>query len=167
MSIHRCTSFVLVGALIAVNQTHAITTDVAGQTSSISNGFTAIFHPEGSHFHSSNLTELPPGNPDILLPGVAEVGGFFGDEEIRGVSEFELQNAAEKATLLFDVLDLFELGLSPESSGIDGLFGESEQRPLVVPRIGQSRYAAELFDGQIDRLGAGQDRFDDVGSQEN
>ena len=61
-----------------------------GQTYSVGNGFTGGTHPEGSHFHSSNLDELPVGNPPTIFPGAAEVGGFFGDEEIRGISEFSL-----------------------------------------------------------------------------
>ena len=98
---------------------------IPGQTYSIGNGFTGGTHPEGSHFHSSNLDELPVGNPSIIFPGAAEVGGFFGDEEIRGISEFSLDEAAYyKAILLFDVLDTFAEGLSLEPSGIDGLFGQ-------------------------------------------
>ena len=99
---------------------------IAGEAFSVGNGFTAGTHPEGSHFHSSNLDELPPGNPPIILPGAAEVGGFFGDEEIRGIAEFHLEPGAtvDEAVLMFDVLDTFLEGLSPEPSGVDGLFGQ-------------------------------------------
>ena len=101
-------------------------TSVSGTTYSVGNGFTGGTHPEGSHFHSSNLDELPAGNPPTIFPGAAEVGGFFGDEEIRGISEFDLEPGAtvDAAVLSFDVLDTFLEGLSPEFSGIDGLFGQ-------------------------------------------
>ena len=123
MRIHRGLLILLL-ALIPPNQVFAANVDIAGTTYSIANGFTGLSHFDGSHFHSSNLTELPSGNPPIVLPGVAEVGGFFGDEEIRGVSEFALQGSASTATVFFDVLDMFALGLSPVPSGIDGLFGQ-------------------------------------------
>jgi hypothetical protein len=119
-------SFLVVFAIICMNQASAFETDLVGTTSSIGNGFTGGSHPAGSHFHSSNLDVLPAGNPSIIVPGAAEVGGFFGDEEIRGVSEFELQGAeaADAATLKFDVFDTFAAGLSPEASGVDGLFNQ-------------------------------------------
>ena len=100
---------------------------VPGQTASIGNGFTDRIHPEGSHFHTSNLdpTDLPSGNPPLIpAPGVAEVGGFFGDEEVRAVSEFSIVglSSASQVTLLFDVFDVSSLGASPDP--IDGLFGQ-------------------------------------------
>lgn len=99
---------------------------ILGTTYSIGNGFLSGTHPEGSHFHSSNLEELPPGNPPVFFDGAAEVGGFFGDEEIRGISEFDLESGAtvDQALLVFDVLDTFLEGLSPESRGVDGLFNQ-------------------------------------------
>lgn len=114
---------------------------IQGAAYSIGNGFTTgATHPEGSHFHSSNLAVLPPGNPPIFQNNAAEVGGFFGDEEVRGAAEFHIDSgvAVEQAVLFFEVFDLFEAGLSPEISGVDGLFG---QGPLdgvvdVFPYIG-------------------------------
>jgi|GEM_PF-3113914 len=122
---------------------------ISGTTYSIGNGFTGGSHPEGSHFHSSNLEELPAGNPPIIFPGAAEVGGFFGDEEIRGISEFHLEpgETVDEAVLRFDVLDTFLEGLSPEFDGIDGLFG---QGPLdgvvdVFPYLGDGSEAASDY----------------------
>ena len=120
MRIQRCVSILLFSALIVGAEVYADTiSGIEGTTYSVANGFTAGTHPEGSHFHSSNLEDLPPGNPSVPLSGVAEVGGFFGDEEVRGVTEFPLQAAAPQAILEFDVLDLFELGISPEVNGVD------------------------------------------------
>jgi hypothetical protein len=101
------------------------TVEISGVTYAIGNGFTAdSTHPEGSHFHSSNLGSLPAENPSIPLAGVAEVGGFFGDEEVRGLSEFSLvgQQVAQSAMLQFTLLDLVELGISPDALG--GIFGQ-------------------------------------------
>lgn len=101
---------------------------ILGETASIGNGFTDTgVHPEGSHFHTSNLVpgDLPPGNPPLIpVDQVAEVGGFFGDEEVRGVSEFNLvgQPVATSATVVFDVFDLTSAGLNVTPLG--GLFGQ-------------------------------------------
>lgn len=103
----------------------ASTDHVDGATYSIGNAFTGGIHAEGSHFHSSNLSVLPPGNPAVLFPGSAEVGGFFGDEEVRGISEFEVGDTEViEAELFFDVFDLFLVGAIPETSGVGGLFGQ-------------------------------------------
>lgn len=125
MRIQRCVSILVISGLLAGTVVQADTVSgIEGTTYSIANGFTAGSHPMGSHLHSSNLDELPPGNPFIPLAGVAEVGGFFGDEEVRGVSEIPLQVSATQAILEFEVLDLFEMGISPEVNGVDGLFGQ-------------------------------------------
>jgi hypothetical protein len=90
---------------------------------SVSNGFTTLgTHPQGSHFHSTNLDDLPAGNPSIPVFNVAEVGGFFGDEEVRGLAEFDLQgrDIATQANLFFDVYDVSAIGIEP----IGGLFGQ-------------------------------------------
>lgn len=108
-----------------------IINDLPGNVYAIGNGFTAGNHPEGSHFHSSNLIDLPDGNPPIILPGVAETGGFFGDEEIRGVAEFPVQDMFLRATLQFDVFDTFEAGISPIASGVDGLFGQGSYEGFI------------------------------------
>lgn len=99
--------------------------ELHGVTYAVANGFTAdSTHPEGSHFHSSNLGDLPAENPAIPLSAVAEVGGFFGDEEVRGLSEFNLvgQQVATTATLQFRVLDIAAIGISPDALG--GIFGQ-------------------------------------------
>ena len=105
---------------------------VAGTTYTIANGFTEGTHPVGSHFHSSNLSILPPGNPSIILPAAAGVGGFFGDEEVRGISEFPVgETEVVSAVLSFDVLDLFEAGLSPDPNGVGGLYGQDPLEGFV------------------------------------
>ncbi len=118
----------LLGVLLAcsaVSRAQAVTQEdlLLAATYAVSNGFTAAgTHPEGSHFHSSNLNDLPSGNPTIPVPGVAEVGGFFGDEEVRGVAEFDLfgRNTTLQAILSFDVYDVSDIAFNP----IGGLFGQ-------------------------------------------
>jgi hypothetical protein len=54
-----------------------------GFTFSVADGFTGL-SGQGTHFHSSTGGDF--GNP----AGKAEVGGFFGSEEVRGLSEYNL-----------------------------------------------------------------------------
>ena len=123
-------SLVLLGP-IGVTQAQS---QLLGDAYAVANGFIADgSHPEGSHFHSSNLDTLPPGNPSLPDVHVAEVGGFFGDEEVRGLVEFDLRDASasEEAYLLFDVRDVSDFAGVP----IGGIFGQ------------------EALDGTIDVLG--------------
>jgi len=119
------------GRINAVETSMETSTVVKGNTFSVSNGFTAGNHPVGSHFHSSNLSDLPNGNPPINVVGAAEVGGFFDEEEIRGVSEFDVQSPVLQATLSFEVLDLFEEGLVFEERGVDGLFNQGAFEGII------------------------------------
>lgn len=102
-----------------------------GNTFAVSNGFTAGNHPAGSHFHSSNLAELPSDNPQINFAGVAEVGGFFGEEEVRGISEFDVQDVVSSAELLFEVFDLFEAGQILDEDGVSGLYDQGRLQGVV------------------------------------
>jgi hypothetical protein len=47
------------------------------------------------------------------------------------------------------------------------LFGEAEQYFLIFPTVGKHRNLSEPFNREVNRLGAVEDRFDDVGSQES
>ena len=98
---------------------------INGATSTVANGFTNS-HGGGSHFHSvTDPNVLPTTNPGLSIPGAAEVGGFFGDEEVQGVSEFTLQAGnADLILLLFDVRDNSDIDIDHP---ISGLFG---QEPL-------------------------------------
>lgn len=117
----------LVGVLLVALSQSAYSAMISGLTYSTANGFTDDSgHPVGSHFHSTNF-DVPEGSPGFGFPGIAETGGFFGEEEVRGVSEFDLagQTAVDRAILRFDVLDLSaieDLGESPGTHG--GLFGQ-------------------------------------------
>ncbi len=125
-----------------------------GVTYSIGNGFTGGSHPEGSHFHSINLDELPAGNPPIILPGAAEVGGFFGDEEIRAVSEFIVGDVVvEEAVLRFEALDLFLEGITAEASGIDGLFGQGPYEGSIDVFAYVADGVESIGDYQVETLG--------------
>ena len=96
---------------------------VEGATSTVGNAFTGPHAGSGTHFHSvTDPHVLPPSNPDLFVFGAAEVGGFFGDEELQGVSEFTLQaGAASSAMLLFDVRDNSDIDILHP---IGGLFGQ-------------------------------------------
>lgn len=121
-------------ALLGLIGTAQAQSTLLGEPYSVGNGFTAEgTHPEGSHFHSSNLDMLPAGNPSIPDVHLAEVGGFFGDEEVRGLVEIDITGAppATEATLLFDVSDVSDFAGVP----IGGIFGQ------------------EALDGSIDVLG--------------
>lgn len=126
-----------------------------GDAYAIGNGFTSGSHPEGSHFHSSNLIDLPDGNPPIILPGVAETGGFFGDEEIRGAVEFPVQDMFLTATLEFDVFDTFEAGISPVASGIDGLFGQGSYEGFIDVYAYVGNGIEEISDYEAPTIGTG------------
>ena len=78
-----------------------------GFTFSVADGFFGSPF-EGTHFHSSTGGEF--GNP----AGKAEVGGFFGNEEVRGLSEYNLTGltAGGPAFVTFNVFNT------------DGLFGQ-------------------------------------------
>lgn len=101
---------------------------VEGHTATVANGFTGS-HPSGSHFHSTtDPSVLSPSNPSITISGVAEVGGFFGDEELQGISEFTLEHGiADTVWLMFDVRDMSDVSLDP----IDGLFGQGPLHGFV------------------------------------
>lgn len=79
-----------------------------GFTFTVSDGFTG--NPEeGSHYHSSTGGDF--GNPD----GLAEVGGYAGGEEPRGLSEYDLTGlvGGGPAYVSFDVFaadGLFDQG---------------------------------------------------------
>lgn len=123
---------------------------VEGVTYSIGNGFTGGLHGEGSHFHSSNLSVLPSGNPEVIFPGSAEVGGFFGDEEVRGISEFEVVGEVLSAELYFDVFDLFEAGAIPDPSGVGGLFGQEPLDGDVDVFVYAADHLETVSDYQVD-----------------
>ena len=128
------------------------TSVVYGHTASIGNGFTAGNHPAGSHFHSSNLDDLPNDNPPINLPGVAEVGGFFGEEEVRGISEFEVGGPVSTATLSFEVLDLFAAGLTFDERGVDGLFNQGPYEGMIDLFAYTADHIESLSDYQVPPL---------------
>lgn len=144
-------------ACAQVQTTQAVETTVDhldGVTYSIGNGFTGGSHPEGSHFHSSNLDELPAGNPPVILPGAAEVGGFFGDEEIRAASEFHVEDVeVVEAILRFEALDLFLEGITAEPSGIDGLFGQGPYEGSIDVFAYVADGVESIGDYQIETLG--------------
>lgn len=100
------------------------TVTIGGQTYAISDAFTESGHGTGSHWHNTSLAG-PPAPALATVKRYAEVGGFFGDEEVRGVSEFSIAGQATVATnvlLKFVVSDLLADGISPDQ--IDGLFGQ-------------------------------------------
>ena len=125
MNVRLVLCFFVFSAASATLQADVI---ISGKTASVANGFTDGDHPSGSHFHSvTDHDALPAGNPGITLSSVAEVGGFFGDEEVRGISEFPVQATADIATLLFEVRDMTDV--SPHA--IDGLFGQGSFTGIV------------------------------------
>jgi hypothetical protein len=67
---------------------------------------------QGTHFHSSTGGDF--GNP----AGLAEVGGLFGQEEPRGLSEYDLAGLVSggPAFVTFDVFSIF--GLFGQSTGV-------------------------------------------------
>jgi len=101
---------------------------IDGKTATVANGFTGN-HPAGSHFHSvTDHSVVSPSNPALTIHSVAEVGGFFGDEELQGISEFELLGEAVSAFLLFDVRDMTaDVSFEP----IDGLYGQGPLNGIV------------------------------------
>ena len=83
----------------------------------------------GTHFHSNNSDGGISG-----VRGVAEVGGFFGSEEVRGISEFDIRGldfaAADAATLTFDVFredGLFDQGGGPFLVDLSAYFGNNRE----------------------------------------
>lgn len=101
---------------------------VIGNGFSVADSFIGVTH-SGTHFHAADPdTTLPPGNPPIgAFIDWMEVGGFFGDEECRGLAQFrlaEIDGSLTTATVQVRVADLFAYGYSPEADGIDGLFGQ-------------------------------------------
>lgn len=80
----------------------------------------------GSHKHASNEDPVDPENSTIIVANAAEVGGFFGSEEVRGLAEFDLtgRQPVERATLLFDVANVLEMGLN--SVPVGGLYGQEK-----------------------------------------
>ena len=141
-------------ALVGFSEAAAATIDIEGITYAVSNGFTVdSTHPEGSHFHSSNSTNLPPDNPDIPVPAAAEVGGFFGDEEVRGLSEFSLvaQSEAAKATVSFVVMDVAAIGLAPDPIG--GLYGQEPYEGIVEINAYSGNGGEDLSDYETERIG--------------
>lgn len=97
---------------------------ISGVTYSIADAFTDGGHGTGSHWHNTSTAGPPP--PAVPTAGrYAEVGGFFGDEECRGISEFtKVVGSPTQALLKFNVVDmtLAEGGLS--FNPIDGLYGQ-------------------------------------------
>lgn len=150
---HRCLLVILLlpAAFACSTALGANNDTLFGQTSSISNAFTAgdRDHPVGSHFHSSNLDVLPDGNPPIMVFDAAEVGGFFDDEEIRGVSEFNIQGPTGKAILFFEVRDLFAEGLIFDERGVDGLFGQGAFEGLIDVFAYAADYMEQVSDYEI------------------
>jgi hypothetical protein len=63
---------------------------------------------EGSHFHASSRLPVDPVGSSVIGANLAEVGGLFGDEEVRGLTEFDLQAMplAAEAELSFGVADV-------------------------------------------------------------
>lgn len=94
---------------------------VNGKTATVGNGFTGDH--SGSHFHSVTDPSAPAiSNPTIGIFSAAEVGGFLGDEEVQGISEFTLQaGAADTVLLMFDVRDNSDIDFE---NPIGGLFGQ-------------------------------------------
>ena len=129
-AIRRFRSVVLcVAAFCAFSFNAAGVVVIDGKTATVANGFTGGSHPAGSHFHSAtDHSVVPASNPALFLSSVAEVGGFFGDEELQGISEFELLGEAVLAVLLFDVRDMTaDISFEP----IDGLFGQGPLNGIV------------------------------------
>ncbi len=145
-SIQRVFLFALALGLGCFPTCHA--EDLTGSPYSISNGFMDTGnHPMGSHFHSSNLDTLPVGNPVIPNIHVAEVGGFFGDEEVRGLVEIDVDSAptADEAILLFDVYDVTHLSAIP----VGGIFGQGPLQGTVELFGYTGNNMEELADYQI------------------
>jgi hypothetical protein len=109
---------------IKFEEPEIILTIVSGVTYSIADAFTDGGHGTGSHWHNTSVAG-PPAPAVPTSKRYAEVGGFFGDEECRGISEFTKPAAtALQVTLSFRVVDMTiaEGGLSPDP--IDGLYGQ-------------------------------------------
>lgn len=115
----------------------AVTMSSAMTTSTITNGFTFTvaddsFSPGvGTHFHSSTGGDF--GNPS----GLAEVGGLFGSEEVRGLSEYSLSGlSGSPAVVVFQV------------SQLGGLFGQSNFVGNIVIEAYAGNNAEDLSDFQ-------------------
>ena len=139
----------------------------------VDHGGTPGTRDEGSHFHASNVPPDDPANSTVVAEDVAEVGGFFGTESIRGLVEFDLtgKTAADSATLAFDVANLLERELN--SFPVGGLYGQ----PKYVGGIDVLAYAgnnseddgdyqasaiAQVGSFQTDNLSAGDTTLFDI-----
>lgn len=150
LTIIRSLLFLSLASHLSANTGLPGETLITADAYSIGNGFTDTSHATGSHFHSSNLDTLPPGNPEILVKNVAEVGGFFGDEEVRGLVEFPLAglDVADEATLLFDVFDVSDLAGMP----IGGLFGQTALDGTIDVLAYYGNGVEEVSDFQVSPL---------------
>jgi len=124
--------YIVLGVLLAVGHAQVANGTVIndGAAYAIADNFvdhegTAGAIGEGSHFHASNEQAVDPENSTVVAADVAEVGGFFQLEEIRGPVEFDLTGMAlaESAKLSFDVADVLDRELNDASVG--GLFGQA------------------------------------------
>lgn len=100
---------------------------INGLTYTVSDAFTDGGHGTGSHKHTSNNPgeQVAPAL-GAAAAGMAEVGGFFDDESVRGISEFDLTSItgeADTAILMFDVVDLVAEGFEPTKT-VGGLYGQ-------------------------------------------
>lgn len=98
---------------------------VDGKTYTIADKFADGVAGQGTHFHASNEQPIDPVNSTIFAANRAEVGGLFGDEEIRGLVEFDLaaMPIAQHTLLTFQVADLSG-DLNPQPVG--GLLGQDK-----------------------------------------
>ena len=99
---------------------------ISGLAYAVSNRFTSPdTHPTGTHFHVANDAGNE-GPPAIPIDNYVEAGGYFGDENIRGIIDFDLAGATtgSTCTLKFVVTDIGPSGLniqpSPDTGGLYG-----------------------------------------------
>lgn len=113
---------------------------LAAQAAVITNGFTYAVADDfggavgvGTHFHSNTGGAF--GNP----AGKAEVGGFFGSEEVRGLSEYKLAgvSASGPSFVSFNVYRT------------DGLFGQGGGAFLIDVFAYRGNNAEDLSDFQV------------------
>ena len=144
---------VVLGILVAACQAQMASATVIQQGAAYSIADSFVDHDGsagaagvGSHIHASNTLPVDPEHSTVVAANAAEVGGFFQQEEVRGLVEFDLtgMSSVPSATLSFDVADVLELALN--DSAVGGLFGQ----PMYVGGVDVVAY-----------LGNNEESFDD------
>ncbi|MDP2004573.1 MAG: PEP-CTERM sorting domain-containing protein [Rubrivivax sp.] len=129
-SFKRC-AIALAFALGAATAAHAeLITN--GFTYAVADAYTGTVGV-GTHFHSNTGGAF--GNPD----GKAEVGGFFGTEEVRGLSEYNIAGLAVPATAFVS----FNVYLT------DGLFGQGGGSFLINVYAYRGNNLEDLSDFEV------------------